>query len=359
MNRHLLRSTLLVAALATLWVCHAQTASTPRGERHEGWSGPESLKHTADWAQQQPKFELTHPDNGAPVWQDNLRARRCQWDALKAANRGAMPPNIPQPVGDCSSRGAAHALERTIAAQSHTFRRVAPHWLYGAGREWSGKGIFRRIGDGCNVAFMAQAARDYGILFQDDPGVPAYDARTIRAWGHSGPPDSLKPLAAERCVRRVALLSTVSDVRDAVCNDYGVATGGRWGTSDGNRGMYQRDGRWFARRDSSWAHVVCIDGYDGSAPSGPCYHVTNSWGEQRFPQPIDGSPAGGYWVTAADIEFMVRDNDTWAFSDVDGFPARIDLSPLRPKKPVPAGAPAVRPNPRLQPQALSSKGLAL
>lgn len=358
MNRSLIRSTLLMVSLAAFGVSHAQPGPAPRADRQEGWAGPESLKHTEAWAKLQPRFELTDPDSGTPVWQDNQRARRCQWEAVKSANRGVMPPNVPQPVGDCSSRGAAHAIERTIAAQSQTFRRVAPHWLYGAGRVWSARGIFRG-GDGCNVAFMAQSARDYGILFQDDEGIPAYEARTIRAWGNSGPPESLKPIAAERCVRRVAKLITTADVRDAVCNDYGVATGGRWGTSDGNRGMYQRDGRWFARRDSSWAHVVCIDGYDGSAPSGPCYHITNSWGEQKFPQPIDGSPAGGYWVTEADIEFMVRDNDTWAFSDVDGFPARIDLSPLRPKKAPPAGAPAVRPNPRLLPQAISSKGLAI
>jgi hypothetical protein len=328
-----------LVAIAAL-VAHAQR---PIPARHEGWAGPESVKQAAPWAAQQPKFELVHPITGEPVWQDNATARVCQWEDVIAANGGTMPVNIRQTVGDCSSRGPAHGLERHLAANSPrgppTYRRIAPHWLYGAGREWTGKGIFRG-GDGCNVAYIAKAAHDFGILFQDDPGVPPYEGSTIRKWGNSGPPEALKAIAAERRVKTVSLLKTVNDVRDAVCNRYGVATGGSWGTADNKSGFRQQDGRWVARRNDRWAHVVCIDGYDGSVPGKQYFHIQNSWGETFHPEPVDLSPKGGFWVEAADVLYMVNDGDTWAFSDVDGFAARLDVSPLRPKPRPAPGEPA-------------------
>jgi hypothetical protein len=78
----------------------------------EGWSGVESLQITAAWAAQQPAFQLIHPDSGEPVWQDNATARVCQWETQAALIGGEIPPNVPQEIGDCTSWGAKHAIER-------------------------------------------------------------------------------------------------------------------------------------------------------------------------------------------------------------------------------------------------------
>ena len=79
-------------------------------------------------------------------------------------------------------------------------------------------------------------------------------------------------------------------------------------------------------------HQMCVDAYDGSSPSGARYfHVQNSWGPNAHPKPIDGSPPGGFWVTEAEIEYITAQGDSWAFSDFEGFPAALDLAPLRPR----------------------------
>ncbi|HTN03319.1 MAG TPA: hypothetical protein VL132_15630 [Planctomycetaceae bacterium] len=298
----------------------------------EGWSGVESLTITAAWAAQQPAFQLIHPDSGEPVWQDNANARVCQWETQAALIGGELPPNVPQEIGDCTSQGAATAIERMqsgggIRGPPAEFREVSTMWLYGVGRVWIAQGRFGP-GDGCSGAAIAQAARDYGVLPLDTPGLPSYSGATAREWGRKGPPEQFKAIAAQYRVKTVSRLRSAGDVRDAVCNDHGVTIASDWGTA--NSVMRVRDGRIVAVRHGRWMHQMCVDGYDGSVPGRRYYHITNSWGPNLHPQPIDGSPPGGFWVEEKEIEYIVAQGDTWAYSDFDGFPARLDVSPLRP-----------------------------
>jgi hypothetical protein len=305
----------------------------------QGWSGPESLKHTAEWAAQQPPFTLIHPQTGEPVWQDNTRARVCLWEDQAIANGGALPTNVAQLIGDCTSHGAKHAIERTLGRQlargpPGQFKTLSPEFIYGTGRVWIAKGAFGP-GDGCSGAAIARGCRDIGVIPQDTPGIGPYNGRRAKEWGAKGPPDALREIAAKHRVKTVSLLRTPDDVRDAVCNGFGVTVASSWGTT--NDSMRTQDGRIVARRKGRWMHQMCIDGYDGSSPSGKQYwHVTNSWGPDAHPAPIDGSPPGGFWIERPDLEFMLAPGDTWAFSEFDGFPAELDLSPLRPKRRQPA-----------------------
>lgn len=305
----------------------------PDANGPEGWSGPESLKVTSAWAAQQPKFELIHPDTGQPVWQDNANTRVVQWELQAALIGDEIPPNIPQEIGDCTSWGAKHAIERMqgagmIRGPPTEFREVSSMWLYGAGRVWIAQGQFGR-GDGCSGAAIAQAAREFGVLPLDAPGLPDYDGATAREWGRRGPPEQFKPIAALYRVKTVSLLETVDQVRDAICNGYGVTIASQWGTS--NSAMRVKDGRIVAPRAGSWSHQMCVDGYDGSTGRAKYFHITNSWGPQAHPKPVDGSPPGGFWVEDKEIAWILRAGDTWAFSDFEGFPAKLDVSPLRPQ----------------------------
>jgi len=302
--------------------------------KRQGWCGLGGLKHTAAWAALQPRFQLVHPRSGEPVWQDNERANVRLWQDIAAA-AGEIPENIPQEIGDCTAWGAKHAIEATLGAQlirgpPGEFHGAYAPWSYGAARVWAAKGAFGRE-DGCSGASTARAVRDYGVLPEDAPGVPPYDGDTARKWGAQGPPEKFKAIAAQHKVKTVAQLWTVDDVRDAVCNRFGVTVASNWGTK--NSAMRVQDGRLVAKRSGSWSHQMAIIGYDGSAPSGRKYfYVYNSWGPQAHPAPVDDAPPGGFWVEASEVEFMLRLNDTWAYSDFEGFPAELDVSPLLPKR---------------------------
>jgi len=67
---------------------------------------------------------------------------------------------------------------------------------------------------------------------------------------------------------------------------------------------------------------MALLGYKGgSRPGG---FILNSWGEDSHTGPAgygDPSPAG-FWADPNVIDGMLRQQDSWAFSSVDGFPVR-------------------------------------
>jgi hypothetical protein len=252
-------SLLLLLSSAAVWSQEPVRNPPPDVKGVMGWSGPQSLKHTAAWTAQQPKFELIHPATGEPVWQDNATARVVLWEDMAAANRGELPPNIRQLIGDCTSQGARNAIRATMAYQiAHgepaEFRDLDTMFVYAAGRVLVAKGAFSGGGDGCSGASIARATREYGVLPLNTPGLPPYRAETARLWGRKGPPAEFLPIAAQHKVQTVALMRTADDVRDAICNGFGVTVASNWGST--NAAMREQDGRIVARKADSWSHQM-------------------------------------------------------------------------------------------------------
>jgi hypothetical protein len=292
---------------------------TPEASRF-GWAGPDAVAADENRAfiNACPPFQITGPDGGV-VAQNNERANVRLWRGLQRVS-STLPRPGPQQIGDCTSWGARYAILCTMAAEidagePYEYRDVSTAWLYGVARVWILKGAVR--GDGATGSSVARAARDFGVLPADE--APPYSGSLATEWGRRGPPERLKEIAARHRVKTVALMRSVSDVRDAVCNGYGVSIASDWGTS--NSDIRPVDGRMVARHTARWMHQMCICGYDGSSRTA-YFYVMNSWGESAHPRPIDDAPAGGFWITSRDVEYIVRFNDSWAFSDFDGFPAR-------------------------------------
>ena len=300
-----------------------ETYTPPAAITQQGWAGPEAVKLSEPFALAQPKFELTD-ELGRPIVQDNERSVVRQWDALRQV-LGEVPPVVPQEIGDCTSHGGKHAIERhhaclIVGGQNTSWRPISAMYLYGVGRHDILHDQLRFRGDGCTGAAIAEAAKTGGVCPSDLPGFPAYNGRDAKKWGDYGPPDQWRIEAAKYKVKTVALARSAKDVRDALNNGYGVTEASSWGNP---KHQYKRiDGRWVGQRSGVWMHQMCIDGYDGLAASGPKYHIQNSWPDSQHPEPIDGSPRGGFWVEEADVEFMVRANDTWIYSSFDGFPIK-------------------------------------
>lgn len=295
-----------------------------------GWA-PEALPATEAWSSSLPKFVLRHPVTGEQIVQDNLHVRVILTDDVAQANGGRLPDNIPQQVGDCTSFGAAHAIEATQGAQCirgppQTFRRISTMWLYGASRVWVLNGQIN--GDGSTGSATAKAALIYGALPLDE--APPYSGQTARQWGQRGPPVALKEKALQHRVKTVALMRSAADVRDSICNRFGVTVASDWGNP---KKQYRlQDGRQVAQRSGTWMHQMAVVGYDGTAPSGKRYYlIQQSWGPDSDPPSNDGTPPGTFWVEEHDMEYMVAPADSYAYSDFDGFPAQLDVGPLKPR----------------------------
>lgn len=251
--------------------------------------------------------------------EDNARRNVRLWEPLLKLNPGWK--NIPQPIGDCVSCGVGHAIQIRCAMQQHTCEPFPPH-VYGLSRVTIGRGKPACNSDGAVLSWAIQGVRDYGYLDRAASQEP-YTATVAKAWGCRGPP--AYAMAASEPNRVTAQpVRDADELRDAICNGFPCVYAGRFGTKGQPRIV---DGRRVCDWSDTWAHCMAIVGYDGSG-SQPFFYVLNSWGPSYHGAPMQNEIPGGFWVTFATADRMVRTGEAWAVSDVAGFvvPDGIDWS---------------------------------
>lgn len=245
------------------------------------------------------------------------------WDAYRRLYGGNPPERDQGAVGSCVSFGTAHAIEMTLANQvllgfAGEYRDVAQEVIYAGSRVEVGGGRIR--GDGSVGAWAAKFVKGWGVLARGQVGrydLSNYDVARCRAWGRTGVPDDLEPEAKKYPVGDAAQVRTWAEAKKALANGYGIAVCSNQGFT------MRRDERGICRPSGTWFHCMSLDGYhvDGGTEYG---HITNSWGDNAHTGPVGwGSPnKAGFWTDSKTIERMLRQDDSWAFSGVTGFPAR-------------------------------------
>jgi len=251
--------------------------------------------------------------------EDNAKRNVRLWEPLLRQN--PQWKNIPQPIGDCVSRGTAHAIQVRCAMQEHDCQPFPPH-IYGLARVTIGRGKPSCNSDGAVLSWAIQGIRDYGYL-ETSQTSERYSGPVAKSWGCRGPPaESLRASEPNRVTAQP--VRNADELRDAICNGFPVVYAGKFGT----RGQPQvRDGRRVAEWNDSWAHCMAIIGYDGSGTTA-YFYVLNSWGPSYHGTPLQGELPGGFWVTFATGDRMANAGEMWAISDVKGFavPDGIDWS---------------------------------
>jgi hypothetical protein len=144
----------------------------------------------------------------------------------------------------------------------------------------------------------------------------SYSPSRARSWGRTGVPDDLEPVARQHPVKSTALVKSWQDVDRAIRQGYPVVV-----CSDQGFTM-DRDREGFASRQGTWAHCMAIVGAKGGRRPGG--FILNSWGDSAHtgPRVPDDAPPAGFWADADTIDRMVRQGDSFALSDVQGFPNR-------------------------------------
>lgn len=235
--------------------------------------------------------------------------------------------NYAQEIGDCVSQGAKNAAEYLQACEillkgdNEKWRPVFAPYYYGTGRVYVGKGRLGN-GDGSLGSWMAEAVQKYGTLFSDDENVPKYSGRVASAWGDPNPKndlDKFKPVAIKRLVRSAAVIRSWDDLVEAIGNGYPCPTASMIGYNM----TASADG--FHRQTEEWAHQMCIIGADDNDKD-PYGIILNSWGDAHghLKDFDDGHdlPVGVLRVRRKDIEKHIREGETYAYSNFDGFPGQ-------------------------------------
>lgn len=268
---------------------------------------------------------------GIPRFQDTPAFRATQdpgdvflWEACKRVTGKNLPGRNQGGVGSCVSFGTGSAIEYLMCVQialanrNEEFRPLAQEVIYGGSRVQVGGGRIR--GDGSVGAWAAQFVQKWGVVARGKYGsydLSSYSESTCRQFGSKGCPKELETVARENPVKGITLVKTVDEAKKSLANGYPIAV-------CSNQGFSQtRDKDGFCQARGSWAHCMCLTGYRQSGGR-KGFFVLNSWGESYFSGPVglgDPSPAG-FWAEEPVVNRMLSQGDSWAFSDLKGFPGR-------------------------------------
>lgn len=241
--------------------------------------------------------------------------------ALKVLGR-LLPARNQGQVGSCVSFGTASAIEHTMlveimAGDPEEFKDLCQESIYGGSRVEVGGGQIS--GDGSVGSWAAEFVNKWGCLARGVYGstdLTQYSESRCREWGRKGVPDDLEPEAKRHPVQTTSMVQNWEEAKRSLASGYGIAI-----CSDQGFSM-SRDSDGFAKPSGSWGHCMALLGYQTGQREGG--FILNSWGDDAHTGPTGAGdpPRAGFWADAKVVDRMLRQEDSWAFSSVVGFPVR-------------------------------------
>lgn len=287
-----------------------------------GWDEATAKVESPRIAASMPKFAIVDA-NGDPVSGAGKNAEL--WKFEKIANGGKHIQCYRQETGDCVANGAGRVIACRQAVQiaregrNEVLKIPDPMYIYGISRVQIGK---RQLGRGAGSigSWAGQGTQAYGVLSRESADAMGYPYSGKRAdqWGWEGPPANAIAEARKFRIRTISQINNAADCRDALVNGYPVTVASNRGFTGGT---YDRDGKRWLRAGGSWAHQMAILGVEDRPGREKGFWIQNSWGENAHPKPLNDEPLGGFWADWKTVDSMLKQGDSWAFSDFDGFPA--------------------------------------
>lgn len=320
------------------------TASLRKRETFHGWVDDPGAVARVVSELRNPTFAQAAPDLLADSEQ---REEWLFFESFQKITGNEVLANDQDGVGSCVgegwAKGVTYLIVNRIASGKNeqipddlsrfrdNYASVAS--IYGASRVEIGGG--RVNGDGSVGAWAAKAVQTMGVLWRrqyDSHDLRNWNANQVRAWGNRGVPDEIEPKMREHIVGEVTLCRTWEEYRAACINGYPVPICSNQGFT------MSRDSEGFCLPRGTWAHCMIGAGAGIAKGNKPFGLIQNSWGNSPTGNKrlvLESGrevllPQGCFAVDAEVIDRMVRQGDSFAMSDVVGFPRRkhrYDLFP--------------------------------
>ena len=243
-----------------------------------------------------------------------------------------------QGIGSCVAWGAELTATMIMAIQhvkgtGQFVAEAATEPIYGGCRV---EALGKKAGgyqDGATGSWAAKWLRDWGCILRLDYSqqtknaehdLRTYDVKKEKEWGNFGcggrnDNDMLDGAARVMPIQHVVACESVAEAAAAVSNLYPLTIASMAGFGD-----MKRDANGICRRVGQWAHQMMIGGirYRAGAPQFRCFQ---SWGPKSCSGPDPGitHPAisgCSWWITAEDMEWILRTGDCWIMGDIKGLP---------------------------------------
>lgn len=217
------------------------------------------------------------------------------------------------------------AFEIVRLGQNEQLKILFMPYTYGRGRLAAG---IRGRGDGSTGSGQADAVRKDGVIANELPGLPQGADEGGLTWGSKVEmdwsdgariKDDWIQQGRKHLVKATAQVRSADDVKAAICNGYPVTIASNWG---GQMSPQVQDGVLLNRRVTQWNHQMCVIGWWKHPGHGEIFYIQNSWGRDVHGTCPTGAPPGGFWVKAKDVQYIVDQDDSFAHSAFDGFPAQ-------------------------------------
>lgn len=295
-----------------------------------GWRGPdirtpEENKQYDLISSQIPNLQIIGPQAAV--------SKMVLWDYSKKVNNGKHFETFFQQSGSCVGNGGGQAtwylsaMEKIRLGENEECK--TPFYLLPYGRSRLIAGM-RGRGDGSFGAAFAQAIKTDGVLAFDEPGLPKMQTGSGITWGKNieyewsdGSRISNEWLNKSRkfTVQSTAKLTSTQDAWDAIANGYACTIASNWGgqmrpQAAGNPAVLLN------KRATRWDHQMCVIGIWDHPTLGRIFCILNSWGPDAHGQPVDDSPPGSFWVLESEMDFIIKQGDSFAFSQFLGFPSQ-------------------------------------
>jgi hypothetical protein len=327
-----------------------QAWSTPTGHT----SGGETFIWNFGWLPEEIRTEQQHEAHEAAVGlmprflitgtptadgEDGANLTATWKHADVVAANGSEFTGTHQLTGSCVGAGGGNmwatlAFHEAIVGAEPELPKV-PFWLlpYGRSRFYCG---MKTPGEGSLGSCFARAAIEDGTIPYDATGLPQPTRDDGWVWGRGvelkwsdGDAKStmdLLPESRKYLIKTAAQCRDHNDVREAIKNGYPCTCASMYAHDGGKVQGSGKDACLLARRSGSWSHQMSFQGWWKHPSLGELFWDHNQWGLRAHGICPTGMPPGGVWITAADVDWICRD-EVYALSGNNGFPAPVGPIP--------------------------------